>query len=91
MLPGCPFFHDKMQNYPFAAEHMKRKFCLGDNTDCARHRIRVGLGSEAVPDNLFPNDNARADGILADAGATEVIASESPHGEVVTRDARWRR
>jgi hypothetical protein len=69
---------------------MKQTFCLGDNHDCARHRVRVGLGREAVPDNLFPNDNTRADRILADAGATEVIASEPPRGEVITRQARRR-
>ena len=91
MLPGCPFFHDKMQDYPFAAEHMKKTFCLGDNSDCARHRIRVGLGKEAVPNDLFPNDSTRADGILADAGAAEVIAPETRHGDVVTRDGRSRR
>jgi hypothetical protein len=67
MVERCIFFNDKMQDYPFAAEQMKKLYCLGDNLDCARHRVLDALGKEHVPGDLFPNDVARAARVIAGA------------------------
>ncbi len=63
-LPGCPFFHDKMENKPALANLMKKQYCQGDATDCARHRIFEVKGKDAVPSDLFPNQTERANQIL---------------------------
>ena len=64
-VPGCVFFHDRMENLPFAAERMKQEFCLGSNLECARHIVFDALGPEQVPNDLFPIDVARAERIIA--------------------------
>jgi hypothetical protein len=63
-VPGCVFFHDRMDKLPFAAEQMKRRYCLGSNLECARHIVFDALGSEHVPSDLFPNDVRRAERII---------------------------
>ena len=62
-LPKCPFFNDKMANMPAVANMYKKQFCQGDNSTCARYRVNKS-GAE-VPVDLFPNDSARADKIIA--------------------------
>ncbi len=59
-LPTCPFFNDKMANKPGTAEMIKKKYCLGDNTECARYIVFKKIGKANVPADLFPNqkDNA---------------------------------
>jgi methyl-accepting chemotaxis protein len=71
MVPGCSFFHDRMERLPFAAEQMKQKYCLGSNVDCARYRVRCALGREHVPSDLFPHDLKRADRLIEEALATK--------------------
>lgn len=67
-LPQCPFFNDKMQNMPALSNLLKKEYCNGDSTDCARHMIFKKLGKEAVPSNLYPNNQDQARKILAEAG-----------------------
>jgi len=67
-LPGCVFFNDKMLGKPATAELYKQTYCLDSPKQCARLIVREALGKEKVPADLFPNDRARADAILADAG-----------------------
>ena len=64
-LPTCPFFNDKMANKPGMAEMYKKKYCLGDNTDCARHMVMKELGKPKVPADMFPNQKDLACKILA--------------------------
>ena len=59
-LEQCPFFHDKMENMPSMAEMLKQRYCKGDWHECARHQIFEEFGVEAVPGNLFPNQNQLA-------------------------------
>ena len=66
-LPRCSFFHDKMANMPRMAEVYKKKFCLGDNTHCARFMVFKARGREAVPADLFPNERKRAQELLGGA------------------------
>ncbi|WP_319475677.1 hypothetical protein [Marispirochaeta aestuarii] len=64
-LPRCPFFNDKMQNMPSLASMMKKRYCLGDSSECARHIVFLALGSEKVPSDLFPSQVDRARQIVS--------------------------
>lgn len=66
-LPGCPFFHDKMENMPVMADMYKHRYCQGDNSECARWLVLQALGSGNVPGDLFPNDVARAEKMIREA------------------------
>jgi hypothetical protein len=64
-LAGCPFFNDRMKEKPATAEIYKKNYCLGgENTDCARHQIKVALGKENVPGDLYPTQTNRVRGII---------------------------
>ncbi len=67
-LPGCSFFNDKMAEVPATADMMKKRFCLGDNTNCARHMIKAALGKEKVPEDLYPAQVDRAKALLQASG-----------------------
>lgn len=64
-LATCPFFADRMENMPTMAGIYKEKYCLGSSEECARYRVFKVLGKGMVPANLFPNDGAAADAVLA--------------------------
>lgn len=64
-LPKCPFFNDRMADKPATAAIMKKSYCLGDSTNCARHVVFLKLGSASVPADLFPSQIDRVPGILA--------------------------
>ena len=67
LLAGCIFFNDHMANMPANAELMKKGFCLGEYTQCARFRVFAALGREKVPQDLFPSDPNRAMKIISKA------------------------
>lgn len=67
-LPKCPFFHDRMADKPATAQIMKKRYCLGDSSGCARHQVFKAAGSQYVPANLFPSQVERVPGILAAVG-----------------------
>ena len=64
-LPRCPFFNDVMSDMPSTADRMKRKFCLGDNSNCARYLVFKALGSPNVPATLFPMQKERAQELIS--------------------------
>ncbi|WP_419658530.1 uncharacterized protein Dvar_73560 [Desulfosarcina variabilis str. Montpellier] len=64
-LPTCPFFNDKMANKPGTADMFKKKFCLGDNTNCARYIVMKKLGKPNVPPDLYPNQKKMAEQLIA--------------------------
>lgn len=66
-LPKCPFFHDQMADMPAMSDMLKHRYCLGDSAHCARHMVFEAMGREAVPADLFPNEIARAEAVLATA------------------------
>lgn len=68
-LPKCPFFNDKMKDTEGLGSMYKKKYCLGDNSMCARHMIFRKLGRECVPANLYPNMHDVAKAILAGSPA----------------------
>ena len=49
---------------------IKKQYCLGDNTGCARHQVKVVAGAEAVPSDLYPVQVDRVQGILVKLGKT---------------------
>jgi hypothetical protein len=64
LLEKCIFFNDKMANMPMTASLMKRDFCKGDNTKCARYMVFAALGREHVPADLFPAASETAKDII---------------------------
>ena len=67
-MSGCPFFNDRMQGLEVIKDMMKKRFCLGDNTHCARYIVFKTLGGGNVPPDLVPHDEERAKSIVAAAG-----------------------
>ena len=63
-LEGCIFFHDRMAQKPAMAEVYKQKYCLTDNSQCARHMVFRRLGKGTVPADLYPNQVERAAELL---------------------------
>ena len=59
-LSGCPFFHDRMANMPGMAEMLKTKYCKSEYENCARYMVFSALGKDAVPMDMFPNQQDRA-------------------------------
>ena len=59
-LSGCLFFNDKMKDTEGLGAIIKQKYCLGDNTNCARFMVFKQLGKDKVPNNLYPNMQDRA-------------------------------
>ena len=54
----CPFFNDQLPKTHNAKERedMRRKFCGGGNSQCARFIVANALGLNEVPGNLLPDD-----------------------------------
>jgi len=59
------FFNDKMKGMPQAAKSMKNRYCLSDNSGCARYMVFKKLGREKVPIDLFPGQVDRAKDLIA--------------------------
>lgn len=60
-LKTCIFFQGKMQNMPTTANIMKKRYCLEDNSKCARFMIANSPGRQKVPTDLLPNRQDRAE------------------------------
>ena len=64
-LNGCLFFNDKMKDTEGMGAIYKKKYCLGDNSQCARYMVFKALGKPKVPSNLYPNMVDQAKKIIA--------------------------
>jgi len=66
IIDECPFFNDQQPRIHTAKEReiMKRKFCGGGSSQCARFIVAKALGSDEVPENLYPEDLFRVSIIL---------------------------
>ena len=58
-LPRCPFFNGRMEAMPAMAAMMKKRYCEGEHTTCARFIACAKLGPPCVPPDLFPNQAER--------------------------------
>lgn len=56
----CSFFNDMLPNMPTMADTLKRKYCEGERTDCARYIYAIGVDMVTLPVDLFPSDRERA-------------------------------
>jgi hypothetical protein len=56
-----------MSGMPSMADMYKKKYCQGDNTNCARYMVFKTLGKGTVPGDLFPNMAAKAQEIIKKA------------------------
>ena len=65
LIEKCLFFNDKMANAPATASMFKKKYCEGDNSNCARHMVVEAIGREKVPSDLFPNQADEAKRIIS--------------------------
>ncbi len=66
-LPTCIFFNDQMEHMPAVAELLKKQYCRGTFSECARSQVAAALGGPSVPKDLFPQDRERAKRILSPA------------------------
>jgi hypothetical protein len=66
IIDECRFFNDQQPRIHTAKERevMKRKFCGGGSSQCARFIVAKALGSDEVPENLYPEDLFRVSIIL---------------------------
>jgi hypothetical protein len=64
-LPTCVFFNDQMKGLEAVKEMMKRRYCLEDNSDCARYIVFKELGKGQVPPDLIPNQTDRVSKIIS--------------------------
>lgn len=63
-LPKCPFFNDVMAEMPSTADMMKKRYCLKDNSTCARYMVFKTLGREKVPAKLYPTQTDQAQKLI---------------------------
>ena len=64
-IAECMFFNDKLTNMPAVADIIRKSFCHGDYTRCARYMVTEVFGIESIPSDLFPGNSVRAKIILA--------------------------
>jgi len=62
---AAPFFNDKMKDTDGIGAMYKKRYCLTDNSRCARYMVFKKLGRPGVPVDLYPNMHERAQQILA--------------------------
>lgn len=63
-LTLCPFFNDKMEDMPSAADMMKKLYCKWNYSQCARYMVAAACGRDKIPADMFPRDTSRAKIIL---------------------------
>ena len=64
LLKICVFFNAREEKYPVATARLKKDYCRGDNSGCARYLVYRVLGKEAIPEDLIPPQRARARAII---------------------------
>lgn len=64
-LEGCVFFNVHMVDMPVTKEITRKRFCKGDNSQCARYMVFKALGRDKVPSALFPSQVEIAQEIIS--------------------------
>ncbi len=59
----CPFFNGEMPQPTSTTDSMKEIYCRADYKKCARYQIAIQLGSNHVPDDLFPFEKVKVEKI----------------------------
>lgn len=65
VIDTCPFFNDKLEISTVLADVIKKSYCLDRFSECARLKVLLARGADAVPDDLFPDMQETADDILS--------------------------
>jgi hypothetical protein len=65
LIETCIFFNDRMANMPSMAGMYKKRYCHAEWQQCARYRVFDAVGRENVPADLYPNDEAKVDLVIA--------------------------
>lgn len=60
-LADCTFFDERLSDMPAMSFVFKEKYCRGDWSLCARHRVASKYGRDSVPAELFPNQSDKAE------------------------------
>jgi len=55
----CPFFGCEVGFSPDLNRTMRERYCLGDNSECARMEIFDLLPMTRIPEDLIPSDRVR--------------------------------
>lgn len=63
-LPHCIFIKEKLAKTPDSLEIFIERYCQGDYSKCARHKVFRTIGKEAVPEDLYPFETERAEAII---------------------------
>ncbi|MCK8817676.1 hypothetical protein MWH28_09925 [Natroniella sulfidigena] len=63
-ITNCAFFNDKMDEKAGLASLYKKRYCQGDNSNCARYLVSKTVGSQCLPSGLFPNQHQKAEKII---------------------------
>ena len=64
-LLDCPYFNGtEISEIDVIVELRKQKYCLGDNSICARYMVFEALGREYCPKDLIPIQTDRAKEII---------------------------
>jgi hypothetical protein len=64
-LDKCIFFNDHMKGMPSTSEVIKLRYCRDNYSECGRYRVRMALGKEQVPEDMFPNHLEHAQEMIA--------------------------
>lgn len=64
MIETCPFFNDKMASMPSTSEVFKMMYCNDNYAGCARFIVRMEIGKDKVPGDLFPNQVDRVPALI---------------------------
>ena len=68
LLQRCPFYNDEMKKTDGLGALYRQRYCVGDNSTCARYMVFRTLGRSAVPEDLYPNMVQRANEIRHPSG-----------------------
>jgi len=71
MLSKCPFYNDKMPMDKGIGLIYKKKYCNGNNEQCARYKVYVEVGGRFLNNNLYPNMHDIAIEIIKGAKSSE--------------------
>ncbi len=63
-LEKCLLFFDTMETMPNMAKVIKEKYCLMNNSRCARFIVFSKIDGDSVPLNLFPHQYDKVKPIL---------------------------
>lgn len=65
LLRTCAFFNVQLSEMPATAAAIKNRYCLGDNTRCARYQVYQAVGRTRVLPWLLPNQAHKVAAIIA--------------------------